>query len=201
MDKYYLPSLEKLSECFESLPSIGRKSAQRLAYAVLKMPSEKAENFAKSILEAKKSIHYCKRCYNFTDKEYCDICSDKARNQSIICVVEDPKDISAIERTQEFDGLYHVLHGTISPLNGIGPDDIFIKELITRIQKEKTKEIILATNPTVEGEATSMYISKLLKISEVKTTRLAYGVPVGASLEFADEVTLSRALIGRQEIV
>lgn len=201
MDKYYLPSLEKLSECFESLPSIGRKSAQRLAYAVLKMPDEKAENFAKSILEAKKSIHYCKRCYNFTDKEYCDICSDKARNQSIICVVEDPKDISAIERTQEFDGLYHVLHGTISPLNGVGPDDIFIKELITRIQKEKTKEIILATNPTVEGEATSMYISKLLKISEVKTTRLAYGVPVGASLEFADEVTLSRALIGRQEIV
>ena len=201
MDKYYLPSLEKLSECFESLPSIGRKSAQRLAYAVLKMPNEKAENFAKSILEAKKSIHYCKRCYNFTDKEYCDICSDKARNQSIICVVEDPKDISAIERTQEFDGLYHVLHGTISPLNGVGPDDIFIKELITRIQKEKTKEIILATNPTVEGEATSMYISKLLKISGVKTTRLAYGVPVGASLEFADEVTLSRALIGRQEIV
>lgn len=201
MDKYYLPSLEKLSECFESLPSIGRKSAQRLAYAVLKMPIEKAENFAKSILEAKKSIHYCKRCYNFTDKEYCDICSDNARNQSIICVVEDPKDISAIERTQEFDGLYHVLHGTISPLNGVGPDDIFIKELITRIQKEKTKEIILATNPTVEGEATSMYISKLLKISEVKTTRLAYGVPVGASLEFADEVTLSRALIGRQEIV
>ena len=201
MDKYYLPSLEKLSECFESLPSIGRKSAQRLAYAVLKMPDEKAENFAKSILEAKKSIHYCKRCYNFTDKEYCDICSDKARNQSIICVVEDPKDISAIERTQEFDGLYHVLHGTISPLNGVGPDDIFIKELIARIQKEKTKEIILATNPTVEGEATSMYISKLLKISEVKTTRLAYGVPVGASLEFADEVTLSRALIGRQEIV
>lgn len=201
MDKYYLPSLEKLSECFESLPSIGRKSAQRLAYAILKMSDEKAKNFAKSIMEAKKNIHYCKRCYNFTDKEYCDICSDKSRNQSVICVVEDPKDIAAIERTQEFDGLYHVLHGTISPLNGIGPDDIFIKELLNRVKNEKTKEIILATNPTVEGEATSMYISKLLKLGDTRTTRLAYGVPVGASLEFADEVTLSRALIGRQEIV
>ncbi len=201
MDKYYLPSLEKLSDCFESLPSIGKKSAQRLAYAILKMTDEKAEHFAKSILEAKKDIHYCKRCYNFTDKEYCNICSDKSRDQLLICVVEDPKDISAIERTQEFDGLYHVLHGTISPLNGIGPDDIFIKELLTRIKNEKTQEVILATNPTVEGEATSMYISKLLKLSDVKTTRLAYGVPVGASLEFADEVTLSRALIGRNEIV
>lgn len=201
MEKYYLPSLEKLSECFESLPSIGRKSAQRLAYAVLKMPYEKAENFAKSIMEAKKNIHYCKRCYNFTDKEYCDICSNKSRNQSIICVVEDPKDIKAIERTQEYDGLYHVLHGTISPLNGIGPDDIFIKELMGRVKAEKTKEIIMATNPTVEGEATAMYISKLLKLLEIKVTRLAYGVPVGASLEFADEVTLSRALLGRSEIL
>ena len=202
MDKYYLPSLEKLSECFESLPSIGRKSAQRLAYAVLKMSDEKAEKFAKSIIEAKKSIHYCKRCYNFTDKEYCDICSDKSRNQSIICVVEDPKDIAAIERTQEFDGLYHVLHGTISPLNGIGPDEIFIKELLNRIKsEEKIKEVIMATNPTVEGEATAMYISKLLKLNEIEVTRLAYGVPVGASLEFADEVTLSRALIGRSKIV
>ncbi len=201
MDKYYLPSLEKLSECFESLPSVGRKSAQRLAYAVLKMSDEKAEKFAKSILEAKKDIHYCRRCYNFTDKEYCDICSDKSRDQSIICVVEDPKDIAAIERTQEFSGLYHVLHGTISPLNGIGPDEIFIKELLKRITSEKTKEVIMATNPTVEGEATAMYISKLLKLNEIEITRLAYGVPVGSSLEFADEVTLSRALIGRSKII
>lgn len=200
MDKYYLPALERLSECFESLPSIGRKSAQRLAYAVLKMSDEKAENFAKSILAAKKNIHYCKRCYNFTDKEYCDICIDKSRDQSIICVVEDPKDVSAIERTHEFGGLYHVLHGVISPLNGIGPDEIFIKELIKRINSEKTKEVIMATNPTVEGEATAMYVSKLLKLGEIKVTRLAYGVPVGASLEFADEVTLSRALLGRSEI-
>lgn len=201
MEKYYLPSLEKLTECFESLPSVGRKSAQRLAYAVLKMPDEKAKNFANSIVEAKKSIHYCKRCYNFTDKEYCDICSDKSRNRTIICVVEDPKDIAAIERTHEFDGLYHVLHGTISPLNGIGPDEIFIKELIKRISSEKTQEIIMATNPTVEGEATAMYISKLLKLNEIRVTRLAYGVPVGASLEFADEVTLSRALNGRSIII
>lgn len=201
MNKYYLPSLEKLSECFESLPSIGRKSAQRLAYAVIKMSDEKANNFAKSIVEAKKNIHYCKRCHNFTDKEYCDICSDKSRNQSVVCVVEDPKDIVAFERTQEFEGLYHVLHGTISPLNGIGPDELFIKELLNRVSSEKIKEVIMATNPTVEGEATAMYISKLLKLNEVEVTRLAYGVPVGASLEFADEITLSRALIGRNKIL
>ncbi len=200
MNKYYLPTLEHLTDCFESLPSLGRKTAQRLAYAVLKMPSEKAKSFAEAIINAKEKIHYCKKCCNFTDKEFCDICSDNSRDKSIICVVEDPRDIVAIERTQEFNALYHVLHGVISPLNGVGPDEICIKELLNRIKSEQICEIIMATNPTVEGEATAMYISKLLKPMNIKVTRLAYGVPVGASLEYADEVTLSRALLGRNEI-
>ncbi len=201
MNKYYLPALENLTEHFESLPSIGRKSAQKLAYSVLKMTDDKAQAFANAILEAKNKIHYCKKCCNFTDKEFCDICSDKTRDATIICVVEDPKDISAIERTQEFNAVYHVLHGVISPLNGIGPDEIYIKELLSRIKNDDVSEIIMATNPTVEGEATAMYISKLLKPMNIKVTRLAYGIPVGASLEYADEVTLSRALAGRNEIL
>ena len=201
MNKYYLPALENLTEHIESLPSIGRKSAQRLAYSVLKMTDDKAQAFASAILEAKSKIHYCKKCCNFTDKEFCDICSDKTRDATIICVVEDPRDISAIERTQEFNAVYHVLHGVISPLNGIGPDEIYIKELLSRIKNDDVAEIIMATNPTVEGEATAMYISKLLKPMNIKVTRLAYGIPVGASLEYADEVTLSRALAGRNEIL
>ncbi len=200
MDKYYLPPLEKLTEHFESLPNVGRKTARRLAYSILKMPQEKAQAFANAILAAKKGIYYCKKCCNLTDKEICNICADNSRDKSIICVVEDPRDVSAIERTEEFHSLYHVLHGVISPLNGVGPDEISIKELLNRIKEEKTKEVIMATNPTVEGEATAMYISKLLKPFDIRVTRLAYGVPVGASLEYADEVTLSRALSGRSEI-
>lgn len=201
MNKYVITPLEKLSEHFEKLPGIGGKTAKRLAYAVLKMPHEKAESFANAILEAQKNINYCKKCCNFTEKEICDICGDTSRDSSIVCVVEDPRDVLAIERTGEFNLVYHVLHGVISPLNGIGPEQIHIKELLERIKAEKIKEVIMATNPTVEGEATSMYISKLLKPLGIKVTRLAYGVPVGASLEYADEVTLSRALQGRSEIV
>jgi recombination protein RecR len=201
MDKYYLPPLEKLTEYFEGLPSIGRKTAARLAYSVLKMPQEKAQAFAEAILDAKKSICYCKKCCNFTDKEVCDICTDNSRDKSIVCVVEESKDVCAIERTQEFHALYHVLHGAISPLNGVGPDEISIKELLQRVKKETVKEIIMATNPTVEGEATAMYVSRLLRPLGIKVTRLAYGVPVGASLEYADEVTLSRAISGRSEII
>ncbi len=201
MNKYYLPSLENLTEHFESLPGVGKKSAQKLAYSVLKMPSEKASSFAEAILKAKNSIKYCKECCNFTDKDICDICGDASRDKTVICVVEDPKDINAIERTHEFNAIYHILHGTISPLNGIGPDEIHIKELLDRVKKGNIKEVIMATNPTVEGEATAMYISKLLKPLNITVTRLAYGIPVGASLEYADEITLSRAIAGRNEIV
>lgn len=193
-------ALTQLEDCFASLPGIGRRSAVRLAYHVLKMPNESADFFAKSIMDAKKNIKYCEKCCNFTDKKFCSICEDKTRDDSIVCVVEDPRDICAIERTAEYKGKYHVLHGSISPLSGIGPDDIYIKELVMRVSKDNIKEIIIATNPTVEGEATSMYISKLLKPLEIKITRLAYGIPVGASLEYADEVTLSRALRGRSEV-
>ena len=200
MNKHFITPLEKLAENFERLPGIGSKTALRLAYSVLKMPKEKANEFAKAIIDAKNHIHYCKNCCNFTDKEVCDICTDKSRDISTICVVEDPRDVNAIERTQEFNALYHVLHGTISPLNGIGPEQIYIKELLERVQKNKIKEVIVATNPTVEGEATSMYISKLLKPLGIIVTRLAYGIPVGATLEYADEVTLSRALKGRSEV-
>ncbi len=200
MIDYAIPALSRLTEHFNGLPSIGKKTAQRLAYAVLKMPAEKAKSFSNSILEAQKNISFCKICCNFTDKEICKICDDKSRDSSTICVVEEPKDVSAIERTQEYEGLYHVLHGVISPLSGIGPDQIHIQELLNRIKKGGVTEVIMAANPTVEGEATSMYISKLLKPLGIKVTRLAYGVPVGATLEYADEVTLSRALTGRNEI-
>lgn len=200
MSNYFVTPLEKLSENFERLPGIGSKTALRLAYAILKMSKEKAKEFSDAIMEAKNNIHYCKNCCNFTDKEICNICADNSRDASIICVVEDPRDVNAIERTQEFHALYHVLHGTISPLNGVGPDQIHIKELLNRVKQNKIKEVIVATNPTVEGEATSMYISKLLKPLGVTVTRLAYGIPVGATLEYADEVTLSRALKGRSEV-
>ena len=201
MDRYYLPSLENLTEHFESLPGVGRKSAQKMAYSILKMSDEKVFSFAQSMMAVKNGIKRCKKCCNFTDKDVCDICSDSSRDKSIICVVEEPRDVSAIERTNEFYALYHVLHGVISPLNGIGPNEICIKELIKRVEKGEIKEVIMATNPTVEGEATAMYISKILKQLDVKVTRLAYGVPVGASLEYADEITLSRALLGRNEIL
>ena len=182
------------------MPGIGAKTAQRLAYYVLKMPEAEAEGFADAIIQAHKKIHYCKVCCNITDKEVCSLCSNEKRNHSVICVVEDPRDVVALERTQEFDAVYHVLHGVISPLNGIGPDQIHIKELLARIGKDSVTEVIMATNPTVEGEATAMYISKLLKPLGVKVTRLAYGIPVGGDLEYADEVTLLRALEGRREM-
>lgn len=200
MSKYFITPLEKLIENFESLPGIGSKTALRLAYSVLKMPKEKATEFAHAIIDAKNDVHYCKKCYNFTDKEICNICADSSRDIHTICVVEDPRDVTAIEKTQEFHALYHVLHGTISPLNGIGPEQIRIRELLERVHKNEIKEVIVATNPTVEGEATSMYISKLLKPQDVVVTRLAYGIPVGATLEYADEITLSRALKGRREV-
>ena len=201
MAGYHVPSLEKLIDKFESLPGIGRKTAQRLAYHVLKLSQSETDSFVNAILSAHREIHYCKNCCNLTDQEVCSICSNKSRDASVICVVEDPRDVMAIERTHEFFAQYHVLHGVISPLNGIGPDQLCIKDLLKRINSGAAKEVIMATNPTVEGEATAMYICKLLKPLGVKVTRLAYGIPVGADLEYADEVTLVRALNGRSEIV
>ncbi len=200
MSEYHIVLLDVLAEQFERLPGIGKKTAYRLAYHVLKMPREDVEKFSNAILNAKDKIRYCKVCCNLTDKEICPICSSETRDKSIICVVEDPQDVMALERTEEFNALYHVLHGTISPLNGIGPSDIKIKELLKRINEGNVKEVIMATNPTVEGEATSMYISKLLKPIGVKVTRLAYGIPVGGDLEYADEITLWRSIEGRSEI-
>ena len=187
-------------ENFAALPGIGRKTAQRLAFYVLDMPKEQAENFAQSILEAKASIPNCKVCQNFTDKETCDICGSPERDRSVICVVEDPKDVMAFERIQEYQGLYHVLHGLLSPLDGVGPDKIRIKELLQRLQTEDVQEIIMATNPTIEGEATAMYLSKLLKPMGYKVSRLAFGIPIGGELEYADNVTLNKALENRTEL-
>ena len=190
-------SLKKLMEHFAALPGVGRKSAQRLAFFVLDMPEEQAKDFAESILEAKKSIHNCKVCQNLTDKEVCDICASPQRDDSVICVVENPRDVMAFERLQEFNGKYHVLHGLISPLDGVGPDQIRIKELLLRLQQTDVQEIIMATNPTIEGEATAMYISKLLKTLGIRVTRLAFGIPVGSELEYADNSTLNKALENR----
>ena len=182
------------------MPSIGHKTAQRLAFYVLNMSDDQAKNFAKAILDAHEKIHRCSVCCNLSEDELCPICARADRDRSVICVVEDPRDVIAIERTHEFSGTYHVLGGVISPLNGIGPEQLNIKELIARMGSGEVKEVIMATNPTVEGEATAMYVSRLLKPMGIATTRLAYGVPVGADLEYADEVTLLRALEGRQEI-
>ena len=200
MPSYNVAPLSRLIEQFERLPGIGHKSAQRLAYHVLSLSKEGAENFANSILEAHEKIHYCKICCNLTDQELCPICRSESRDKSVICVVEDPRDVIALERTHEFHATYHVLHGAISPLNGIGPDQLCIKELLARVNGDTVKEVIMATNPTVEGEATAMYIARLRKPLGVKVTRLAYGIPVGGDLEYADEVTLSRAIEGRSEI-
>lgn len=200
MAGYNVAPLARLAEQFERLPGIGSKTAQRLAYYVLKMPKQQAEEFANAIIEAHKTIHYCKVCCNLTDGDLCPICKSNKRDHSVICVVEDPRDVIALERTQEYKGAYHVLHGSISPLNGIGPDQLYINELLHRIGDGEIKEVIMATNPTVEGEATAIYISKLLKPLGVKVTRLAYGIPVGGDLEYADEVTLARALEGRSEL-
>lgn len=200
MNGYKLGPILRLAENFEKLPGIGRKTAQRLAYAILDMDKDEVDSFAKCMMDVRETVHYCKVCCNFTDKEICSICSDKERDRTKICVVEDSKDIRAFEKSGEYKSLYHVLHGVISPLNGIGPDKIHIKELLTRIKQEEVSEVIMATNPTVEGEATSLYISKLLKPIGVRVTRIAYGIPFGADLEYTDEETLGRAISGRTEI-
>lgn len=192
--------LARLIELFERLPGIGNKSAQKLAFHILNMNDAQIKYFTDTITNAHTKIHRCPVCCDLTDSEKCPICSDERRDNSVICVVENPKDVMAFERTKEYDGLYHVLHGAISPMNNIGPDDITVKQLISRLSDDKIKEIIMATNPTVEGEATAMYISRLIKPMGIKVTRLAYGVPVGADLEYADEVTLTRAIEGRSEI-
>ena len=193
-------ALQNLSDQFARLPGVGSKTAQRLAFHVLSLPIEDAEEFAAAILEAKKQVHTCPCCQNLTDRELCPICDDDSRDKTVICVVADPKDVIAMERSQEYQGVYHVLHGVISPLNHVSQDDIRIKELLQRVSSGEVREVIMATNPDTEGEATAMYISRLLRPMEVKVTRLAYGVPVGSQLEYADEVTLSRALEGRQEM-
>ena len=194
---YYSPSIEKLIESFERLPSIGHKTAARLAFYILNSSEEETNEFINSIKNAKANLKYCSKCYNISDTDPCTICANPKRDENVICVVEDVRDIIAIERTHEYKGVYHVLHGSISPMNGIGPDDIKIKELLARINTE-TKEVIIATNPRVEGEATAMYISKLLKPLGVKTTRIAHGIPIGGDLEYTDEITLSKALEGRR---
>lgn len=199
MAGYHIPPLEVLIEKFESLPGIGHKNAQRLAYHVLDMTKEQAEAFSNAITDAHEKIHYCAVCCNLTDSDLCPICRNDRRDKNVICVVEEPKDVIALERTNEYNGQYHVLHGAISPLSGIGPDQLKMKELLARMDGTVT-EVIMATNPTVEGEATAMYISRLLKPLGVKVTRLAYGIPVGGDLEYADEVTLQRAMQGRQEL-
>lgn len=190
----------RLTEQFARLPGIGKKSAQRMAYYILNQPREKVEEFASCLLEAKQKIVYCSVCRNITDQPVCSICSDETRDRSTILVVESPRDVTAFERTREYNGLYHVLHGLISPMDGIGPESLYIKELLERVSGGEVREVIMATNPTVEGEATAMYISRLLKPFGVTVSRLAYGIPVGGHLEYTDDVTLFRALEGRSVI-
>lgn len=196
----YTEPITRLIEEFSKLPGVGRKTAQRLAFHVVNMNKNDVESLAKAIVDAKNEIRYCSICCNITDTDPCSMCSNKNRDKSIICVVEDPRDVAAMERTRDFNGMYHVLHGVISPMDGVGPDMIRIKELIQRLSNEDVKEIIMATNPTVEGEATAMYIARLVKSMGIKVTRIAHGLPVGGDLEYADEVTISKALEGRREI-
>ncbi len=197
---YTVAPLARLVEQLERLPGIGHKSAQRLAYYLLNIGDGAAADFVGAITDAREKIHECRICHNLTDQELCPICRTDSRDKGIICVVEDPRDVMAFERTREYNGTYHVLHGTISPMDGVGPDQLRIKQLLARIAGEEVREVIMATNPTVEGEATAMYISKLLKPFEVRVTRLAYGIPVGGDLEYADEITLRRSLEGRSEL-
>lgn len=199
--QYFPPALETLVEHFAKLPGIGKKSAQRLAFFVLSLPDGEAEAFADAIVHARKSISCCPVCRNFSEGDGpCAICSDRKRDPSVICVVADPKDVIAMERGREYHGLYHVLHGVISPMNHVGPDDLHIKQLVERVAAGEVEEVIMATNPDTEGEATAMYLSRLLRPFGVKVTRLAYGIPVGSHLEFADDATLMRALEGRREM-
>jgi recombination protein RecR len=197
----YAKPLNKLINELSKLPGIGGKSAQRLAFHILSMETGEANGIAEAILEAKREMKYCSVCGNLTDADPCGICTDAARDQSVICVVESPRDVAAIERTREYDGLYHVLHGAISPMDGIGPEDINLRQLLIRMQQnDDVREIILATNPNIEGEATAMYAARLIKPAGVRVTRIAHGIPVGGDLEYADEVTLSKAMEGRREL-
>ena len=200
MAQYNVAPLENLIDQFEKMPGIGHKTAQRLAYYVLNLSKTEAAELAQAVTDAHSKIHYCSRCCNLTDRALCPVCASPARDHGVICVVETPRDATAVENTHEFKGVYHVLHGAISPLNDIGPDNLTIKELLKRLSDSEVSEVIMATNPTVEGDATALYISKLLKPMGVKVTRLAYGIPVGGDLEYADEYTLARALEGRNEI-
>lgn len=197
---YYPEAVSKLIDSFTRLPGIGPKSAQRLAFYVLRMEENDVVDFAKALVNAKRNLHYCSVCNNITDIDPCHICRDKSRDQSTICVVQEVRDIVAMERTKEFEGLYHVLHGAISPMDGIGPEQLRIPELLKRLGNEEVKEMILATNPNIEGEATAMYLSRLVKPFGIKVTRIAHGLPVGGDLEYADEVTLTKALEGRKEL-
>ena len=200
MASFFPASLENLIDGFASLPGIGRKSAQRLAFYILSLPEGEAEAFARSVLEARERVHTCPVCQNLTEDELCPICSSPNRDRSVVCVVSEPRDVLSIERSREFKGLYHGLHGAISPMNRVGPDDLRIKELLTRVAGGEIREVIMATNPDAEGDATAMYISRLLKPLEIRVTRLGFGVPVGSNLEYADDATLLRALEGRREM-
>lgn len=200
MAGFNIVPLNELIAQFERLPGIGKKTAQRLALNILEQPPERAEKFAEALVNARRKIRFCSVCQGLTDSEVCSVCSDPARDKSVICVVAEPKDVIAFERTREFVGTYHVLHGVISPMDNVTPNDLRIKELMSRLSSGEVQEIIMATNPTVEGEATASYISRLVKPMGIKVTRLAYGVPVGSDLEYADEFTLARALQGRNEI-
>lgn len=195
----YIESLQKLAEQFGRLQGVGRKNAMKMAFSVLDMTNEEAEDFAKAIIEAKEKIHLCPICQNITDREICPICADLQRDRTTVCVVSDPRVVMSMEKVREFKGLYHVLHGVISPMNGLTPEKLKIKELLARLGEGEIEEIIVATNPTVEGEATAMYLSRLLKPMGIKVTRLAYGVPMGSDLEYADEITLFRAIEGRRD--
>jgi len=197
---YYAPPIARLIEELAHLPGVGRKTAQRLAMHIVTGREDLAVSLSEAIIEARNKIKFCSTCFNLTEADPCPLCSDPRRDQNTICIVEAPKDVIAIERTREYHGLYHVLHGAISPMDGVGPEDIKLRELIIRLQDAEVEEIILATNPTIEGEATSMYISRLVKPTGIKVTRLAHGIPVGGDLEFADEVTLTKALEGRNEL-
>lgn len=197
---YQVVPLQRLIEQFEKLPGIGKKTAQRLAFYVLSMPDSYAASFADALTEAKKKIKYCRVCCNLTDGETCSVCADETRDCTTICVVEDPQDVAAFERAREYRGLYHILHGTISPLDGVGPDQLRVKELMARLSDPTLQEVIIATNPTVEGEATASYLSRMIKPLGLRVSRLAYGIPVGGDLEYADEVTLMRALEGRNTL-
>jgi len=197
---YYPEPIAKLIDAFSRLPGIGPKTAGRLAFHVLRMKEEDVVDFAKALVSVKRNLLYCSICCNITDTDPCRICQDKGRDPSMICVVQEPKDLVAMERTKEFHGYYHVLHGAISPMEGIGPDDIRVAELLRRLSDERVQELILATNPNVEGEATAAYLSRLVKPFDLKVTRIAHGLPVGGDLEYADEVTLTKALEGRREL-